>query len=598
PFMRYRAAAWLAGAIYSYAPYHLAHSGGHPDLVHLASIPLAVLLLYAAITRPSVLAALGAALMIGLAGFTSLYIMVFALLTVGPVLLFLLIDKHRWSQARIWRIVIIFGVTSVVLLTVRLVPIFRDGSALTSAIESKYTAILNQTDLLSYILPSHLNPLFAPYTSEIAAGFGFMSAKWPAYLGIVPLALTIIALAWKEQRKIVLLWLSIGLIFVVLSLGPALRLNGTLYEDIVLPARFLSWFPPIRAVGRPSFFVMGVLLPIAILSAFGFDRLLRALEGHRIVKLALMFALPGLLLIEYWSGDFPGYPSNVSPFYEQLAHEPGNYAIIQLPMGRGESKRYLFMQTYHQKPIVEGLSARTPIEAYQYIQSNPLLAGWFNDEQMDCSLRNNDRYISALDELIGDGFRYVVVHHTKSDILLRYADSFPQEPFYQDRDLTAFKLAELRDQPPCPSIFERVFTPPSPEVSTSINWDQKITLLGYDHPVIDSDSEVLSIPVYWQANSEMENSYLTYFHLVDPETGLINAQADVIPRGWSYPTYLWAKGEVVEDTVKISIENVLPGLYELRIGWFDEETGARLIPDADKLQLLPDGSTLLSSIEF
>jgi hypothetical protein len=65
------------------------------------------------------------------------------------------------------------------------------------------------------------------------------------------------------------------------------------------------------------------------------------------------------------------------------------------------------------------------------------------------------------------------------------------------------------------------------------------------------------------------------------------------------PVYIRASvGEVVEDTVKISIENVLPGLYELRIGWFDEETGARLIPDADKLQLLPDGSTLLSSIEF
>jgi hypothetical protein len=596
--MRYRAAAWLAGAIYSYAPYHLAHSGGHPDLVHLASIPLAVLLLFAAITRPSVLAALGAALMIGLAGFTSLYIMVFALLTVGPVLVFLLIDKHRWTQARIWRIVIIFGVASLLLLAVRLVPILRDGSALTNAIESKYTAIFDQTDLLSYILPSHLNPLFAPYTSEIAASFGFMSAKWPAYLGIVPLALTVIALAWKEQRKIVLLWLSIGLIFFVLSLGPALRLNGNLYEDIVLPTRYLSWFPPIKAVGRPNFFVMGVLLPIAVLSAFGFDRLLRVLEGHRTVKLALMFALPGLLLIEYWSGDFPGAPSTVSPFYEQLSHEPGDFAIIQLPMGRGESKHYLFMQTFHQKPIVEGLSARTPVEAYQYIQSNPLLVSWSKDEQMDCRRRNNDLYISALDELIDDGFRFVVVHHTKSNILLRYADSFPPEPFYQDRDLTAFELAELRDQSPCPPVFERVFSPPSPEVSTSIIWDQKITLLGYDLPAIDSDSEVLSIPVYWQAHSEMDKSYLTYFHLVDPETGLINAQADVIPRGWSYPTYLWAEGEVIQDTVQISMDNVPPGRYELRIGWFDAETGARLIPDTDQFQLLPDGSTLLSSFEF
>lgn len=492
-FMRYRAAAWLAGAIYSYAPYHLAHSGGHPDLVHLAPIPLAVLLLFTAISKQSVLAALGAALMIGLAGFTSLYIMVFALLTVGPVLVFLLIDKHRWSQARIWRIVIIFGVASGVLLSIRLVPIFRDGSALTDAIESKYSAIYDQTDLLSYILPSHLNPYFAPYTSEIASRFGYMSKKWPAYLGIVPLALTVIALTWKKQRKIMLLWFSIGLIFIVLSLGPILRFNGNLYEGIVLPARYLSWFPPIRAVGRPDFFVMGVLLPLAVLSAFGFDRLLRSLEGHRISQLALMIALPGLLLFEYWSGDFPGFSPNVSPFYEQLSHEPGDFAIIQLPMGRQTSKKYLFLQTIHHKPIVEGLSARTPIESYQYIQSNPLLQNWSVGEPLNCDLPKNDRFSSALDELIDDDFRYVVVHHTGSKVPDQYANYFPLEPFYQDGDLTAFKLAELRDRPLCQPIYERAFGLPSPDVSTSIVWDQKISLLGYDLPAIDSDSEELSI---------------------------------------------------------------------------------------------------------
>jgi len=128
PFLRYRAAAWLAGAVYSYAPYHLAHSGGHPDLVHLAPIPLAVLLLYKAITRTSLLAALGAALMVAISGFTSLYIMVIGLLTIGPVLIFLLLDERRWSQKQTWRIVILFGIASALLLSIRLVPILRKRS--------------------------------------------------------------------------------------------------------------------------------------------------------------------------------------------------------------------------------------------------------------------------------------------------------------------------------------------------------------------------------------------------------------------------------------------------------------------------------------
>jgi hypothetical protein len=598
PFVSYGAAAWLAGAIYSFAPYHLAHSGGHPDLVHLAPIPLAVLLLYAAFTRPSVPAALGAAFLIGLAGFTSLYIMVFALLTIGPVLVFLLLDEHRWSQPKIWQVVLVFGVVSVLLLSIRLVPILRDTSALTEAIESKYTADRSQTDLMSYVLPSHLNPLFAPYTKGIASRFGYMSSNWPAYLGIVPIALSIVALLWKKQRKTVLLWFSIGLIFFILSLGPVLRFNGNLYDNIVLPAQYLSWFPPIRAVGRPDFFVLGILLPVAVLAAFGFDRILIALEGSRRTQIALMIAIPGLLLVEYWSGEFPGVSVNVNPFFEQLSEEPDDFAIIQLPMGRTKAKRYLYLQIFHQKPIVEGLSARTPLEAYQYIHNNPLLRNWSAGEPLDCDTLTWDRIMSALDQLIDDNFRYIVVHHPEPEIPVQFANYFPLQPFYQDSQLTVFKVADLQNQPPCQTIYKRVFALPSPEVSTSILWDQKISLLGYDLPDVDPEVKMLPITVYWQANEEIENSYVAYFHLVDLDTDEVVAQADVIPRGWSYPTSWWAKGEVVEDTIQMLMENIPPGSYELRIGWYDEETGLRLTAESDRVQPNADGSILLGVIDY
>lgn len=598
PFVNYGAAAWLAGAIYSFAPYHVAHSGGHPDLVHLASIPLAVLLLHVAITRPSVLAGLGAALMVGLAGFTSLYIMVFALLTVGPVLIFLLLINRRWSQPKIWQVVIVFGLTSALFLGIRLVPILHDTGALNEAIESKYSADISQTDLMSYVLPSPLNPLFNPFTEELSFRFGSMSSRWPAYLGIVPIALSILALTWKKQRKTVFLWFSIGLFFVILSLGPMLRFNGTLYENIVLPARFLSWFPPIRAVGRPDFFVLGALLPVAVLAAFGFDRLLIALEGRRGVQIALMIALPGLLLVEYWNGEFPGKSIIVNPFFEQLSQEPDEFAIIELPMGRTEAKRYLFIQTIHQKPIVEGLSARTPTEAYQYIHKNPLLRNWSRGKPLDCFSLNRDQIMAALDKLVEDDFRYIIIHHKKSEIPVQIANNFPMAPVYQDSQLTVFRVTDLIHQPPCPAIYKRVFDLPSPKISSSILWGQKIRLFGYDLPDVDPESKVLPITVYWLAIDEIENSYIAYFHLMDMETNEVVTQADVIPRGWSYPTSRWKKGEVVEDTIQISMEGVPPGSYELRVGWYDEKTGLRLTAESDHVQPNSDGSILLDVIEY
>lgn len=597
-FVHHRAAAWLAGAVYSFAPYHLAHSGGHPDLVYLAPIPIAVLLLFNAVNQTNILAALGAAIMVGLAAFTSLYIMVFALLTIGPILPFLLLGNGRWKRKDLWPVISIFIIASALFLTVRLAPIFRDTGELRGAIELKYTADSNQTDLLSYVLPSRLNPLYAPHTEEIASQLAYMSSKWPAYLGLVSVILLIVALTWRERPKIVWLWFAIGLMFVLLSLGPALRVNGTLYERIVLPARYLDWFLPIRAVGRPDFFVLGVLLPLAVLSAIGFDRLLTGIEGRRKYKFALMIAIPALLLVDYWSGKFPGRSTSVSPFYEQLANEPGDFAIIQLPMGRNQSKYYLYLQTIHQKPIVEGLSARTLPETYEYISSNPLLQGWANKQPIDCNMLSRQQIADLFDQLSDDGFRYVIVHHNEESLIPdQFAGYFMADPFYYDSDLTVYKLTDLRDRPPCQDLYERDFDPPLPEKATSVSWDEKISLLGYDLTESEPDSSML-ITVYWQALSKMGNSYTVYVHLIDSATNSLVAQADVIPRGWSYPTNWWMVGEVVEDTMAIPLMDVPPGHYELYIGWYDTSTGTRLAPESSQLKLTPDSSALLTSFDF
>jgi hypothetical protein len=266
-------------------------------------------------------------------------------------------------------------------------------------------------------------------------------------------------------------------------------------------------------------------------------------------------------------------------------------------MGRDPSKRYLFLQTYHRQPIVEGLSARTPTAAYQYIQNNPLLLNWFEDTPLDCSILTWERMMRALNQLVDDDFQYVVVHHSEAKVPDQYADYLPLEPVYQDSDLTAFKLADLRYQSPCPATYERVMDLPSPEISTSIVWDEKISLLGYHLPNIDRETKVLPITLYWQARTRMDESLTAYFHLIDSETGSLVAQADVIPRGWSYPTTLWEKGEVVEDTVQIPVENVPAGRYELRMGWFDGETGTRLTPVSDQVYLFSDSSALLTVIE-
>jgi hypothetical protein len=145
--------------------------------------------------------------------------------------------------------------------------------------------------------------------------------------------------------------------------------------------------------------------------------------------------------------------------------------------------------------------------------------------------------------------------------------------------------------------YERVYDLPSPEFATSINWGQELSLLGYDLPEISPEEDVLPITVYWLTLKEMEKSHIAFFHLIDPQTGSLVSQTDVIPRGWTYPTDWWKAGEVIEDTVQIPMQDVPPGHYELYVGWYDEETGARLTTNSDQVQLSINDSARLTFVE-
>jgi len=264
-----RAAAFVGGFIYSFAPHHIAHAGGHPDLVHLAPIPLAVLLLiYTLRNGRSRWAIFGTAVLIAASAFTSLYIMVFSLLTLGPLFIILALEEQRWRTRAFWQKILWIGGITAVLFTIRLWPIITNLQTLDKMIEVKYAASTGQTDLRALVTPSQFNPLFAPLVKPISGRFKF-NDRWPAYLGIIPLLLTLVAFTRRKKWAEVALWFGTGLMFLLFALGPTLRFNGELYKTILLPAHYLAWFPPIRAVGRPDFFVLGLLLIVLFANTLG-----------------------------------------------------------------------------------------------------------------------------------------------------------------------------------------------------------------------------------------------------------------------------------------------------------------------------------------
>jgi hypothetical protein len=133
----------------------------------------------------------------------------------------------------------------------------------------------------------------------------------------------------------------------------------------------------------------------------------------------------------------------------------------------------------------------------------------------------------------------------------------------------SFTIAHFRVES-LPRAFE-----PSEEVGRPLDarFGDEFELLGYE---LAQEHDTLRLTLHWRALQRPETYYKVFVHLFDPATGMVVAQYDAAPRGWSYPTTWWEEGEVVSDEVSLSLSDVPDGRYRLGIGLYVPDTGERL----------------------
>ena len=444
---KHRMAALLGGAIYGLAPYHVGDLQDHPDLSQLAPIPFTVLLFLQSLSTGNLLLAAGAGLMLGVVAWTGLYLFGFTVITLAVLFFYLALVDQRWRTKRFWMTLATFAAASLILLAPRLYPVLKDSETLSYVIDEKFTAYTLQADVLAFVIPPGTNPLFTPLTGELSANFAKSESRHPSpYLGWVAIVAVMSAILWRKNRDEIWAWSIIGAIFIVLSAGPVLRFNGQVFENIQLPASLLLNIELFRSV-RPQLFHIGLLLPLAVISSYGFSRWFTHFDSRPLLMIRLASVLAFLIWAEYWIGQCPLSPLETSPIYAQLASDKDDYALIDIPMGYTESKRYLYLQSLHERPIVEGMSSRMPPNAFEYIEANPLLARWQSLEALNCAEFSNEDYALAVDALIADNFRYVILHK-QNGRLRGYLEATTKD--YDDELLSVYALSDLLDNPPCP----------------------------------------------------------------------------------------------------------------------------------------------------
>ncbi len=456
-------AAFVGSLMFAFAPPVFARLAyGHYATIAVWPMPLALWLWRAALRRPTVRTALGAGALLGLQAGISPYQGGYLLLAMGVLGL-----APVWTAPSPWAGVRLFGrqglwagLAALVVLAPLLGGLWSDYRAGNLPPVPLSHAVSFAPDLLAYGVPSPLHPhlgrLFADLHRQIGTA-DLVRVVFPGYLAL-GLGLAGVIVGGRPERW-PWVW-GLGVLFLV-SLGPLLRVGGqTAFSlsdvqfTIPLPFLLLSQVPLLGQGRVTANACFAVSLCLAVLSGFALRRLF-----DRVGRPLLVWALGGLLALgvvyEGLARPLGLTGLTVPAFYAQLAREPGEFALLEVPLGWRDGRQgygevrgeVLYYATVHHKPLVNGYVARAPDWAFAFFRSQAALAFLVDPRRPPAGAAGGrDQVQETLRAL---GVRYVVVQdHPERAAVEAYLERVVGlRPVYRDGQVTAYRVADGRARP-------------------------------------------------------------------------------------------------------------------------------------------------------
>ncbi len=414
-------AAFLAGLIYAFASNRAIYAAlGHYDMVTTQWLPFYALYLLKTLREPKLKNAVLAGLFFAMAALAEMIFASFlGLFTAVIVLAVWRPWRLRWRA--FGRLALAMAVAVLIWAPV-LVPVARDFLTGDYALTGWGESVKLSADAVGLVTPTALNPIartarlfrdvgaaqadsWAAALRAVEEGKGRFSDINTVFLGYTTLALAVLG-AWVG-RKHLRPWIWSALVFGVLALGPLLQINGRyrfsldnmLPEGVTFPLPFtlLHFIPFINGNRAPNRNSAILMLMLAVLAGYGAAWLLGQV-GRRGTKetrkqgseaASLSTCLPVylstcllaiLILAEHLAVPLPTTDATIPQVYHQIAAEPGDFAIMQLPLGwrnsfgvlGSEQTNLQYFQTAHGKPMLGGNISRAPAYKMDYFARIPL----------------------------------------------------------------------------------------------------------------------------------------------------------------------------------------------------------------------------------
>jgi hypothetical protein len=397
---RLHLAAFLAGVIYAFASNRAIYTAlGHYNFATTQWLPFVALYLLRTLHRPNVKNAALTGLFFALAALAE---MTFASLL---ALLGLILVAASWrTLARRRRVLVWLAFAVLVALLVWspvLVPVAREFLTGRYASTGWGESVRLSADLVGLVAPTDLNPLLGPGSAGgnhwqsalrlVEEGKSRFSDINTVFLGYVTLGLALLGIGRARGRGKA--WIWVALVFAVLALGPLLQIGGRyrfsldnlLPDGVTLPLPFtlLHYIPFINANRAPNRNSLILMLALSILAAYAVAWLLSAIAERANTRLFVYLStslLAALILVEHLAVPLPTTDASIPEVYHQISQEPGDFAILQLPLGwrnsygtlGSEQTQLQYLQTAHGKPMIGGNISRAPAYKMDYFARIPL----------------------------------------------------------------------------------------------------------------------------------------------------------------------------------------------------------------------------------
>jgi hypothetical protein len=346
---------------------------------------------------------------------------------------------------------------------------------------------------------------------------------------------------------------------ILLALGSDLRINGRVYLTVPMPYRLARQTFVVRLLRFPDRFSLFLALPICVLAGYGAAHLLTGLRRRAgALEAVVPYLLFALVLLEYAVVPVPHSDPDLSSFYHEITDGIEDGAILNLPINPQTSKTYMLAQVTHQRPILQGKTARLPEGTYAYLDDQPLLASLRQSGEIDPALTDVTGQLSSLAD---DDVEYLLLHKQEADLarVARWRRYLPIDPLFEDDEIAVFSTSPVAGRD-----FALI-----QELAPGIGPIEILTSTSCLDP-----GGVYEVDVAWGTTERLERDVSLELSLVPSEgTATVERIYAISPER---PADEWPTNTIVWGYYPINVGSQLsPGAYEVTLNLIDPETGQR-----------------------